>query len=210
MTQPSNDLPARVLAVLRAHLSPMSADIVLRRAMKRAIVKEQFGEADLPVIAREIGPALSFYLPPEQREAIAQGILALSAPTPSVSTFPIESERDISTARLTARKLATQHGGSSLVAQKIATIVSELARNILSYAGRGSLEVGVDPVRVRAMRIVAIDAGPGIAHVDEVLSGRYVSKTGLGKGLLGIRGMSAQFDIVTGPTGTRVEAVVQL
>lgn len=213
MTPPvvDEDLSARVLAVLREHLSPLSAALVLRRVKERASTSERLHERDLAAIAREIGPALSFYLPPDQRAPIMRAVLALAAgPRRSSIRVAIERERDVSTARLAARELATEHGAGTLVAQKIATIVSELARNIAGYAGHGAVELTVEAGPPRMMLIVAVDNGPGIADVDLILSGRYTSKTGLGKGLLGIRAMSSRFSVVSGGAGTRVEAAMPL
>ncbi|GEM_PF-5538011 len=82
---------------------------------------------------------------------------------------------------------------------KIATAVSELARNVWSYAGRGGIEIApVDGDR-RSIAIEARDSSPGIRDVETVLSGRYRSKTGLGLGLAGCRrrmdGISSRFTL---------------
>ena len=58
--------------------------------------------------------------------------------------------------------------------------------------------------------IRASDRGPGIPDVELVLSGRYRSRTGLGKGLLGVKRLANKFEIDSGPTGTRVEAEIAL
>ena len=49
------------------------------------------------------------------------------------------------------------------------------------------------------------DTGPGIPNLDEILNGRYVSKTGLGMGLIGTRRLMEHFPITSTPSGTVVE-----
>jgi signal transduction histidine kinase/DNA-binding response OmpR family regulator len=49
------------------------------------------------------------------------------------------------------------------------------------------------------------DTGPGILNLDEILNGRYVSKTGLGMGLIGTRRLMEHFSIASTPSGTQVE-----
>ncbi len=61
----------------------------------------------------------------------------------------------------------------------------------------------------RTFTVTAADEGSGIANLDEILAGRYKSKTGLGAGILGVKRLSDHFEIQTGPTGTRVRAEVR-
>jgi serine/threonine-protein kinase RsbT len=101
-------------------------------------------------------------------------------------------------------------GAKSFAMHKIMTIVSELARNIVSYARTGVLEF--TPLKEQRSRLVirAVDSGPGIPNLQAVLSGNYQSKTGLGKGLLGTKQLADRFEISTGPTGTVVVVEVRL
>ena len=87
------------------------------------------------------------------------------------------------------------------------TAVSELARNIYLYAQTGEVRLTMveEPDRWLTFHVLAQDHGPGIPHLDEVLSGSYRSKTGLGKGLLGARTLLDGLDIKTGPGGTTVK-----
>jgi anti-sigma regulatory factor (Ser/Thr protein kinase) len=89
------------------------------------------------------------------------------------------------------------------------TAVSELARNIYLYAQTGEvrLTLAEEPDRSLLFTVVAADHGPGIPHLDEVLAGRYRSRTGLGKGLMGARTLLDGFDIKTGPGGTTVKGI---
>lgn len=58
--------------------------------------------------------------------------------------------------------------------------------------------------------LIAEDQGPGIPHLDQVLAGQYRSKTGLGRGLLGVKRLMQQFRAKTGAKGTRIEAEATL
>ncbi|EAU67011.1 serine/threonine-protein kinase RsbT [Stigmatella aurantiaca DW4/3-1] len=122
----------------------------------------------------------------------------------------IHSEADASTARFTARSLCEELGGKGFECQKVATAVSELARNQLAYAGGGSIQLHPERTPRRLIRVLAQDQGQGIANVTLVLSGAYRSKTGLGLGLLGVKRLSDRFEVRTGPTGTHVEFEVWL
>jgi serine/threonine-protein kinase RsbT len=105
--------------------------------------------------------------------------------------------------------MCEEMGAASYAVQKVTTIVSELARNIGSY-GSGTLEVEPMDGQGRRLLIRAADSGPGIPNLDLVLSGRYLSKTGLGRGLLGTKRLPDNFGVATGNRGTTivVEVVV--
>jgi serine/threonine-protein kinase RsbT len=129
---------------------------------------------------------------------------------PEPSSTPVATEDDIVIACNHARLVSEAAGASSFAMHKVMTIVSELGRNMVSYAGGGRIELTI--VRAPTKRIVAraIDRGPGIGNLQEVLSGKYRSKTGLGKGLLGTKRLSDRFDISTGAAGTVVVAEIVL
>ncbi len=98
-------------------------------------------------------------------------------------------------------------GGTDCV--RLTTVISELARNIYMYAANGDIDLSVaDEGRRVRLEVIATDRGPGIANVDEVLSGNYMSKTGLGKGLLGAKRIFDEFHIETAPSrGTTVRGM---
>lgn len=77
----------------------------------------------------------------------------------------------------------------------MATAASELARNILLYAGAGELRVGISETPSRGIQITAIDTGPGIPDVDRVMSSGYRSRTGMGMGLKGARRLMDELEI---------------
>ena len=209
----SGSVRDRLLTVLGRHLSTINADNVLSRAMRDTRLNGSVLTAgDVQRLLPAIERGLKLFLPITSASDVLAELQRAFAPTepPGPRHVPIRVEADISEARVAARVMCDLLGARRIVVQKVATIVSELARNIFMYAGGGSIEL-VPGVGARPRLLVrAIDSGPGIAHLDEVLSGRYRSRTGLGAGLLGTKRLVDRFDIATGPTGTRVEAEVEL
>ena len=122
--------------------------------------------------------------------------------------FPIEQEKDIATARLEAWSEAVRIGLSKFTSVKVATAVSELARNIVFYAGKGSVEFrSHKDDRGPTLQIVASDTGPGIdpRKLEEIWAGTYKSQRGMGKGLAAVKKLVDDFHLDTGPDrGTKV------
>ncbi len=124
--------------------------------------------------------------------------------------IPIRTVSDIVTARQHGRELALQSGFSETESTLIATIISELARNIVLYAQSGEIAlqkaVGGDRHH-RGIIIISKDNGPGIPDVQRALVGGYSTSGGLGLGLCGVRRMVDEFYIDTGTDkGTTVTA----
>jgi anti-sigma regulatory factor (Ser/Thr protein kinase) len=118
----------------------------------------------------------------------------------------IGSDDDIVAAREAARGLAERVGFSATDLTLIATAVSEIARNILTYAGHGQVHVELldEPSR-QGVRIVAIDEGPGIADVERALQDGYTTSRGMGLGLPGAKRLMDEFVIESAAgEGTRV------
>ncbi len=122
------------------------------------------------------------------------------------SLHQIVKDEDIVQVRSYARTLANELGFSASVQTRIATAVSELARNIVQYAGKG--DISIVPVRKngrRGMEVVAKDEGPGISNLREIMSGQYKSATGMGLGLMGTKVLVDEFYVDTEPgKGTKV------
>lgn len=116
---------------------------------------------------------------------------------------PIRGESDLNHARVLAREICNLVEVRGYQAQKVVTAVSELARNITRYTDGGRLRFRVDAT-AEAIIVVAEDDGPGIPNLEEILSGGYKSRSGLGRGLLGSRQLADHFDIQTAPEGTTV------
>lgn len=112
--------------------------------------------------------------------------------------IPINSEYDIVTARKRGRELAAQMGFSPAGQVAIATAISEIARNIVQYAGRGEMSIGaVRQGDRRGIVIVARDEGPGIPDINLAMQDGYSTGGGLGLGLPGSRRMMDEFDITS-------------
>ena len=90
----------------------------------------------------------------------------------------------------------------------IATAISELARNILTYAGEGEIEIALEEADARrGLVIVARDQGPGIADIALALQDGYSTSRSLGIGLPGVRRLMDEFEVTSEPgSGTQVRA----
>lgn len=111
----------------------------------------------------------------------------------------IQAEPDVVLARQRARQIAVLCGFGRQDQVRIATAVSELARNVYNYAGAGEVEFGVQgDGRSQMLTVRVEDEGPGIADVQHVMSGNYHSNTGMGLGLLAVKRLMDQFDLKTG------------
>lgn len=112
---------------------------------------------------------------------------------------PITSDQDIVAARWKGRALATALGFSSGDSTLIATAISELARNIVSYAKRGEILVKAIQNSTRnGILVVARDEGPGIADVQQALRDGFSTSGSLGLGLPGVRRLMDEFEIDSG------------
>src|SRR5215471_2552474 len=121
-------------------------------------------------------------------------------------TVALKFEDDIVLARQRARQIARLLGFESQDQTRIATAVSEIARNAFRYAGSGKVEFGVEGrTAPQLFEVVVTDQGPGIAHLSEILEGRYRSSTGMGLGIIGARRLMDQFEITSAPgQGTQI------
>ena len=118
----------------------------------------------------------------------------------------INSDQDIVLARQKGRAMAIELGFSSGDATLIAAAISELARNIISYAGEGEILLNVmRGPSVTGMRIIARDEGPGIRDITQALRDGFSTSGSLGIGLPGVRRLMDEFMISSQPgQGTTV------
>jgi serine/threonine-protein kinase RsbT len=105
-----------------------------------------------------------------------------------------------------ARKAATAIGFDENMCQMIATAVSELANNIIKYAGRGEILVNRIIAESRAgMEVIARDRGPGIEDIQKAMADHYSTGDTLGLGLPGVKRMMDEFELASQPgKGTTV------
>jgi serine/threonine-protein kinase RsbT len=114
---------------------------------------------------------------------------------------------DIVTARQAGHRLARELGFSLTDVTMIATAISEIARNITSYAGYGAIRVAVqDREGRRALVVRAEDNGPGIANIERAFEDGFSTGRGLGLGLPGARRLMDRVIVESAPgKGTVVE-----
>src|SRR6185437_5020568 len=100
-----------------------------------------------------------------------------------IVTVPIENESDVVAVRQRAHRIAELLGFDRQDQTRIATAVSELARNAYGYAGGGRAEFILDPETTPQRFAIRIsDKGPGIANLELILDGQYRSPNGVGVG----------------------------
>jgi serine/threonine-protein kinase RsbT len=114
---------------------------------------------------------------------------------------------DIIAARQAGHQLARDMGFSLTDVTMIATAISEVARNITSYAGYGAIRVAVQDREGRQALVVhAEDDGPGIANIERAMDDGYSTGRGLGLGLPGARRLMDRLIVESAPgEGTRIE-----
>ncbi len=123
----------------------------------------------------------------------------------SLYTVRIDHDEDVVTARQRAGQIASLLGCDAGEQTRIATAVSEIVRNAHRYAESGRIEFLLERESRPPQLIIRVsDRGPGIPHLNTVLSGRYRSMTGMGLGISGARRLVDDFEIETGDRGTRV------
>ena len=114
----------------------------------------------------------------------------------------VSRDADLVTARAEARAMAERLGFPRPDPTLIATAISEIARNIVSHAGRGEIVLRpFEDVSRYGLVIVATDEGPGIRDVEAALRDDYSGYAGLGLGLPGARRLMDEFEIESDPDG---------
>lgn len=121
----------------------------------------------------------------------------------SLFTIEIHYEQDVVQARQRTRELADQLGFDAQDQARLATAVSEMARNAFQYARGGTVEFYVEG-KPQAFWIRVQDQGRGIPHLAAVLEGRYTSTTGIGLGIVGTRRLMDAFEVDSRPEGTTI------
>jgi signal transduction histidine kinase len=107
----------------------------------------------------------------------------------------IRYEQDVVLVRQRARQLAGLLGFDNQEQTRLATAVSEIARNAYEYGGGGRAAFLLSGTLPRVLLIRISDDGRGIEDVNAILEGRYESPSGMGIGLAGARRLVDQFEI---------------
>lgn len=118
----------------------------------------------------------------------------------------IAADMDVARVILEARRISAELGFATAEQSRIATAVSELARNILKYAGAGHVTIAPLQRDGRVgIELVAADRGPGIENPEQAMQDHYSSGGTLGLGLPGVRRLMDDFTLDSQPgRGTRV------
>jgi serine/threonine-protein kinase RsbT len=216
-----NEIAGEILAILRRYLSEPTSRSLLTSAARRANLRlETLTRSDVPQLVTQLGPGLNIFLQEPEKLQNCKSLLALVAvennaaavpaeqpveSRPDGISVPIRAEHDIVRARTLGKDMAKQLGFSEVVQTKVATAVSELARNIFQYAGTGEIRIRRIEGKRRGIEVVARDQGPGISDPALILSGAYRSKWGMGAGLRGTKRLVDEFELDTHPgLGTTV------
>jgi serine/threonine-protein kinase RsbT len=120
----------------------------------------------------------------------------------------IKDEKDIIIVRRLGREIATNLGFSYIDQVRITTAISELARNVINYAGAGTISIEVIHKYTPGLSVVVSDNGPGITSIGKAMEDGYSTSNSLGAGLPGVKRMMDEFliDSVL-EQGTRIEVV---
>ena len=117
----------------------------------------------------------------------------------------LQHDQDVVIARHRAAYLGQLLGFDTSEQTRVATAVSEIVRNAFRYAEGGTVSFAIDADAKPQRLVVRVsDRGPGIHNLDEVMSGRYQSATGMGLGIIGARRLMDGFSIESSARGTTV------
>jgi serine/threonine-protein kinase RsbT len=112
----------------------------------------------------------------------------------------INSDQDIVSARQKGRVMANEIGFSTGDATLVATAISELARNIVSYAQKGQITIKlVNGLNRQGIAVIASDNGPGIPDIRQAMRDGFSTSGSLGLGLPGVRRLMDEFEITSQP-----------
>lgn len=196
---------------LTQHVSTINARVVVERSRRVLHTPVLLNSEDRARFMAAVRSSLRLFTSDEKAAFIMADIDRRLSPNARRSdherlSFSIQNEDDLRAARAAARDLCLTFATSSTDAHRMATAVSELARNIVTYTPGGTIELEIRRGPPMRFLLIAEDQGPGIPHLEQVLAGQYRSKTGLGRGLLGVKRLMQQFRVKTGAKGTRIEA----
>ena len=120
----------------------------------------------------------------------------MEMPAPKEARVEVRSDADVIAARQRGREIAGQLGFSATELTMIVTAISELARNIVRYAGHGEVRLKIERNHSSSgFVVIAADDGPGIVDVQKALQDGFSTSGGLGLGLPGVRRLMDDFQI---------------
>ena len=124
----------------------------------------------------------------------------------------LKETSDIVRARSVGRDRAAAMRFGRADQTRLATAISELARNVIRYAGTGICMIASEENdKTRVVRVCVEDNGPGIPDIEEAMNPGFSTGGGLGAGLAGTKRLTDEFEITSRPGLTRVTiAMVRL
>ncbi len=129
---------------------------------------------------------------------------------PIISSVPILATSDIVTARQKGRELAQHHGFSKGEQTRFATAISELTRNIITYAEKGRCDFySYEKEKYHIITAKMIDYGPGIDNPQLAITDGYSSGSGLGLGLPGAKRLVHELSIESAPGLTEIKISIK-
>lgn len=125
-------------------------------------------------------------------------------------SIALKEDHDVAIARNEVRAMAAAIGFRIIDLTRLVTVASELARNIIKYAGSG--QIILQPTSAAdgraGLRLIFEDTGPGISNLEQAMRDGFSTGRGLGKGLPGSRRLVDEFKIESEVgRGTRVTVV---
>ena len=129
----------------------------------------------------------------------------------AVEQIDIAAEADIVIARQAARQAAHRLGFGAVDQSRVATAVSELARNVVRYATEGKGRVRIRLLqneRREGLEIVVEDDGPGIEDIELAMQPGYTSARGMGLGLSGTRRLMDEM-VLTSQLGSGTKVLIR-
>lgn len=110
----------------------------------------------------------------------------------------IMRETDVIPLHSKLREFAARIGMGLVNQTKLLTAASELARNMLKYAGSGKAIIELlSKTRDAGIRVTFEDRGPGIKDIDRAMQDGYSTGKSLGIGLPGAKRLVSEFEIVS-------------
>lgn len=112
---------------------------------------------------------------------------------------------DIVRARQVGRETARTLGYGVADQTRLATAISEIARNALHYGGGGSCEIAATNDGDGSRIVVTVsDSGPGIPDIGKAMTPGFSTGNSLGMGLPGARRLVDSLDVISNSGGTTV------
>ena len=120
------------------------------------------------------------------------------ASEPPNEGVPVVTEADIVTARQRGRTLAVGMGFSPGEATLIATAISELARNIVTYGKHGEIRfIAIELNGKPGLTVVASDKGAGIPDISQAMQDGFSTAGRLGLGLPGVKRLMDEMEVIS-------------